>query len=254
MAKWAQDTCKASGFVTNSRVTHATPAGVYANTANREWENDQQVRKAKCDIHKVHDIAHQLVHGEVGRNLQVAFGGGRREFLNTTVTDETGAPGNRADGRDLIKEWINDRSSRGNASYIWNKAQLNEIDLNRTDFVLGMFASSHCPFHGDIERDGLQDTDPTLEEMTLKAIELLSRRPEGYFLFVESALIDVGHHGNFARLAFEEVSAFSRLIETVRKVTNESDTLIVVTADHSRVMSYNGYSVCLDEILVIVLY
>lgn len=243
IAKWAQDQCKATGFVTTSKVTHASPAGVYANTANRDWENDQVIRKCLCDPSKVKDIAQQLVYGEVGRHLQVALGGGRREFRNATVLDEAGFPGHRADGRDLIEEWVTERSSRGNASYIWNKTQLLDLDLNQTDFLLGMFGASHCPYHGEIERNGLQDVVPTLSEMTMAAIKLLSRRPEGYFLFVESAKIDMAHHDNFARLALEDTAEFSKLVETVRSMTNESDTLIVVTSDHSHVMSYNGYSV-----------
>lgn len=243
MAKWAQDQCKATGFVTTSRVTHASPSGVYAHTAQRDWENDQEIRDSNCDPLKVQDIAQQLVYSDVGRHLQVAMGGGRREFRNTTVVDETGSPGFRSDGRDLIEEWIKERSARGNASYVWNKSQLNKLNLNETDFLLGMFGASHCPYHEDIERNGLQDVAPTLTEMTMTAIKLLSRRPEGYFLFVESAQIDLAHHINWARLALEETREFSHLVETVRKMTNESDTLIVVTADHSHVMSYNGYSV-----------
>lgn len=244
IAKWAQDNCKATGFVTTSRVTHASPAGVFAHIANRYWETDQGVRTSYCDPLKVQDVAQQLVYGVVGRNLQVALGGGRQQFRNSTVFDETGSPGLRSDGRDLIAEWIKERSSRGNASYIWNKSQLNNLDMSNTDFLLGMFDASHCPFHQDIERKGLQDEVPTLTEMTLSAIKLLSKRPEGYFLFVESGRIDLAHHENQARLALEDTKEFSNLIKIVRSITNQSDTLIVVTADHSHVMSYNGHSVC----------
>lgn len=243
IAKWAQDKNKASGLVSTSKVTHGSPAGVYSNVANRHWENDREIRNSNCDPEKIQDIAKQLVYGEVGRNLQVALGGGRREFRSTTVTDETGSPGFRGDGRDLIEEWIAERSSRGNASYVWNKSQLNAVDVDNNEFLLGMFGANHVPYHEDIERTGLQDDVPTLTEMTTKAINLLSKNPEGYFLFVESARIDMAHHNNWARLAMEEMREFSRLAETVRNMTNESDTLIVVTADHSSVLSYNGYSV-----------
>lgn len=243
IAKWAQDQGKATGFVSNSRVTHASPAGVYAHTANRYWENDQEIRASHCDPAHIEDIAQQLVYNDVGRNLQVALGGGRREFRNWDVLDERGARGTRSDGRDLIEEWVQERRNRGNASYVWNKAQLNAVDLNQTDFLLGMFDASHCPYHRDIERNGLQETVPTLKEMTVAAMQLLSKRSEGYFLFVESARIDMAHHGTWARLALEEMEEFSHLADSVKQMINLNDTLLVVTSDHSHVMSYNGYSV-----------
>ena len=46
IGKWAQDAGKDAGFVTTSRVTHASPAGVYAHTAQRGWENDAEITGA----------------------------------------------------------------------------------------------------------------------------------------------------------------------------------------------------------------
>lgn len=59
------------GFVTTTRVTHATPAGLYAHTANRDWECDSQVPLA--NRHECKDIARQLIEDEPGRNIKVAF-------------------------------------------------------------------------------------------------------------------------------------------------------------------------------------
>ncbi len=53
--------------------------------------------------------------------------------------------------------------------------------------------------------------------------------------------IDHALHENWAKLAFEEVKMFDKTIETVRRLTNEDDTLIVVTADHSHSVNLIGY-------------
>lgn len=57
------------GFVTTTRVTHATPAGLYAHSANRDWECDSQVPLANRNECK--DIARQLIEDEPGRSVNV---------------------------------------------------------------------------------------------------------------------------------------------------------------------------------------
>lgn len=60
------------GLITTTSVTHASPAGVYAHTANRNWENNQQILDDGGDTNYCSDIAYQLVHGDVGRKLNVS--------------------------------------------------------------------------------------------------------------------------------------------------------------------------------------
>ncbi|XP_037051927.1 alkaline phosphatase-like [Bradysia coprophila] len=241
IAKWAQDNCKATGIVTTSRVTHASPAGVYAHTANRDWENDQDVTDAGCHDARTRDIALQLIEDDVGRNLKVVMGGGRREFRDRKIFDEEGETGFRNDGRDLIDEWLAEKRSRGNASYIWSNQGLKAIDHENTDYLLGLFEPSHCLYNIEIEQNNLQETEPSLSEMTEAAIKVLQKEENGYFLFVESARIDLAHHDTLARIALDETKEFSKTIDIARRMTSESDTLIVVTSDHAHVMSYNGY-------------
>lgn len=243
IAKWAQDSCKATGIVTTSRVTHASPAGAYAHVASRGWENDVEVTNANCDPTRTIDIARQLVEHDTGKNLKVIMGGGRREFRDSTMMDEENDPGFRNDGRDLIAEWLADRSNFGHASYVWNRQALNNIDFENTDYLMGLFEASHCMYNLDIANNNLIESEPSLIDMTEAAIKILQKEEEGYFLFVESARIDMAHHQNWARRALDETAEFSRLVELVRQMTNESDTLIVVTSDHSHSMSYNGYAV-----------
>lgn len=77
--------------------------------------------------------------------------------------------------------------------------------------------------------------------MTETAIKFLQKENNGFFLFVEGGAIDRAHHQNQARRALDETVEFDKAIETAAKLTNEQDTLIVVTADHAHAMSFNGY-------------
>ncbi|XP_037937819.1 alkaline phosphatase-like [Teleopsis dalmanni] len=84
--------------------------------------------------------------------------------------------------------------------------------------------------------------------MTAKAIEVLEQNPKGYFLFVEGGKIDKAHHANKAKLALDETAEFSKAVATAHESTNEKDTLIVVSADHSHTMSVAGYAPRSDDI------
>lgn len=64
LAHWAQDAGKASGIVTTTRITHASPGGTYAHTADRDWEADAHVVKDGWDPEQCEDIASQLVNGK----------------------------------------------------------------------------------------------------------------------------------------------------------------------------------------------
>jgi len=70
IARWAQKSCKATGIVTTTRITHASPAGAYAHSVERYWENDFEMGLDECDSNEHDDIAAQLVHGETGKNLK----------------------------------------------------------------------------------------------------------------------------------------------------------------------------------------
>jgi alkaline phosphatase len=239
IGSWAQKAGKATGIVTTTRVTHASPAGVYAHVAFRDWENDNDIRTT-CNSSNFRDIAHQLLHEQVGKNLKVILGGGRRNFINTTELDDEGRPGWRTDGRNLIDEWLNERSKTATAKYVWHKQQLDEIDVEKTDFLLGLFESDHCMYNLDILNNNLQHQEPSLTDMTVKAIKMLQKQENGFFLFVEGGRIDHAHHENRPQKALEDTKEFARAIDVARKITNEEDTLIVVTSDHSHVFTYNG--------------
>jgi alkaline phosphatase len=77
--------------------------------------------------------------------------------------------------------------------------------------------------------------------MTAKALDVLRRGPNGYFLMVEGGRIDHGHHvGNAAR-ALAEAIELANAVRVAMERTSPADTLIVVTADHGHVLTFAGY-------------
>lgn len=216
------------------------------DTSHRDWENDSDIKKAgKCNPNITHDIARQLIESDVGKKLHVILGGGRREFRDVSMSDEENLPGSRTDGRDLIVEWLNMHKKAGrNATYVWNKSGLNAIDNDKTDQLLGLFHNDHCLYDHEITAQKKTEHIPRLSEMTEAAIKHLSKQPNGFFLFVEGARIDMAHHDAYAYAALDETKEFSNAVRRAIEVTNPDETLIVVTADHGHTMTYNGYSVC----------
>ncbi len=209
----------ATGFVTTTRVTHATPAATFAHTIERDYE----AAGGNCA-----DIAQQLIEFPFGDGLEVAMGGGRQMFIPSAEGGE------RTDGRDLTAEW---QARYKGAAYVTDTASLEAVDKN-TNHLLGLFADSHMSFSE--LRDKSPTGEPSLTEMTVKAIELLENNRKGFFLLVEGGRIDHGHHAGIAKLALTETVEFSNAI---RRATNlvGPDTLIIVTADHSHTMTMAGY-------------
>ncbi|XP_065560991.1 alkaline phosphatase-like isoform X1 [Artemia franciscana] len=244
--KWAQDVGKSTGIVTNTRVTHATPASSYAHTANRNWESDAdltyygQQNSTICD-----DIAEQLVYKEPGKNFKVILGGGRSKFQPNTTADPEEGMGSRFDGVDLIQEWGKSKENMGKShKYVTSRDELMAVDIANTDYILGLFERSHLGHH--LLNEG--KNNPTLEEMTTTAINLLQKDTTGFVLLVESGHIDIAHHEGKPHLALHETIELEKAVAAARKLTDTHDTLIIVTADHSHTMTINGYPLRGDSI------
>jgi alkaline phosphatase len=223
-----------AGIVSTARITHATPAATYAHTANRDWEGDSDLP----DGATVADIATQLVDFNINGGIDVALGGGRTRFIPQSATDpEYGIAGKRKDGRDLTADWL---SKHSNARYVWNKAQFDAIDPKTTDHLLGLFEPSHVHYEADrIAHD--KAGEPSLTEMTAKAIDILKKNHKGYFLMVEGGRIDHAHHAGNAYRALTETQQLAAAVEAALNKTNPDDTLIIVTADHSHTFTIGGY-------------
>ena len=227
-----------TGVVTNTRLTHATPAAAYSHAAHRGWESDQDMPlDAKTQGCK--DIARQLIEFSYGNGLEVAMGGGRANFLPKNIADpeDTSISGRRFNSMDLTEEW----KTRFPASeYVWNSKQLKELDYSKVDHLLGLFSHSHMAFEHDRAKD--KGGEPSLSEMTEAAIAILSKNKQGFVLVVEGGLIDIAHHRGNAYRALTETIEMSRAVQVAVEKTKPYETLIIVTADHSQPLVIAGYT------------
>ncbi|MEO8003226.1 MAG: alkaline phosphatase, partial [Arenimonas sp.] len=234
-----------TGIVTTTAITHATPAATYAHVPERNWENDgdlpEEAKASGC-----HDIARQFVDFNIGDGIEVAMGGGRQHFLPGGADDPEYQEffGVRLDNRNLIDEW--QKKSPG-SQYVWNKAQLDAVDLKKTKHLLGLFEPSHMNYEADRPKD--RAGEPSLSEMTRSAITILQNNPNGFFLMVEGGRIDHANHSGNAFRALTETVSFSNAVRTAMEMTSDKDTLIIVTADHSHTMTFSGYPVRGNPIL-----
>lgn len=225
-----------TGVVSTARITHATPAAAYAKTANRDIENDSQIKEANDQGCK--DIASQLIDWPAGNGFEVLLGGGRSNFMLESQADPEAADktGSRKDGRDLIKEW---QTKNTDGAYVWNKAEFDAVDPAKSNRIFGLFERSHMQYEADRAED--KAGEPSLAEMTTKAIDLLSKNQDGFVLMVEAGRIDHGNHAGNAYRALEDTVALSDAVKAAYDKVNPEETLIITTADHSHVLTFAGY-------------
>lgn len=239
-----------TGIVTTARITHATPAATYAKSPERNWEDNSQL-PAEAVAGGCEDIASQLINfkanlqarysGAKSNGIEVVMGGGRRHFLpniksaNSADADSE-IEGDRTDGRNLVEEW---GSLYPSGVYIDDKAGFDGVDSNVTKQLFGLFNESHMRYSADRKND--IGGEPSLTEMTAKAIDILDNNPSGFLLVVESGRIDHGHHAGSAFAALNDTIEFSRAVQAAVDGTNADKTLIIVTADHSHVFTMAGY-------------
>ncbi|KAJ1519733.1 hypothetical protein ONE63_004989 [Megalurothrips usitatus] len=232
---WAQASGKHTGFVTTTRVTHATPAALYAHINHRDWECDTKVPADQRSC--VDDIARQLVESHPGKGFKVILGGGLKQFGQT---EDYGAAWDdscvRADGRDLVASWSKDKAR---ARFVRSRKDLLDVSVQDTDHLLGLFSPGHMPYA--LQKNVTDYSPPSLAEMTTRAIQMLSKGRDGYVLLVEGGRIDHAHHANMAHLALDETLELEKAVEAALRLADVSQTLIVVAADHSHAFTINGY-------------
>ena len=251
LLEMAEESGRSTGVISTARLTHATPAACYAHSPERGWESDTDIfnsDKAAYEA-KFPDIARQLIEFQYGDGLEVALGGGRLNFIPQTMQDVeyTEQKGRRIDGRDLTQEW---KTKYKNSEYTWNKEQFDAIDVKKTDHLLGLFQPSHLQYEHDRPKD--KAGEPSLSEMTSKAIDILSKNKKGFFLMVEGGKIDHAHHGGNAYRALTDTIELSNAVRIAKSKVNLEDTLIIVTADHSHTMTFAGYPARGNNILGLV--
>lgn len=193
----ARDKGKATGLVTTSAITDATPAAFAAHVKNRRDE----------DV-----IAEQLIESGV----HVMFGGGRAFFIPGYVEGSK-----RKDDVDLL--------GKANKSGYEITETAEGMMKSGAKKLLGLFSLHSMP--SEVNRQGSHT--PSLAEMTKKAIEILSASKDGFFLMVEGGGIDHASHHNDITALISEVMAFDDAVKVAYEFQmSHGDTLLIITADH----------------------
>jgi alkaline phosphatase len=230
----AEEAGLSTGIISTARITHATPASAYAHTVGRDWEADKNLPAEAVGV--CADIASQLVDWSFGDGFEVVFGGGRSNFMLSSQKDpeDETRTGARAE-RDLIAEW---QAKYNDGQYIWNKEGFDALTADTTH-VLGLFNGSHMQYEADRASDA--GGEPSLAEMTVKAIDILEKNEDGFVLMVEGGRVDHAHHAGNAARALTDAIAASEAVQAAYDKVNPEETLILITADHSHVFSIAGY-------------
>ena len=184
----------ATGVISSNTVTDATPGAFIASVEDRGMGAE---------------IARQALENEV----DIMFGGGREDFMEEEA------------GEDLIA-----KAEEDGYQYVSDKNELAEVSPTAGK-VLGLFNDSYMNYIND--RDELNSQEPSLEQMTEKAIEVLSENENGFFLMSEGARIDHAAHAADIPGVVAETLDFDASVEAAMEFAEENeDTLVIVTADH----------------------
>ncbi|CAJ0791632.1 Alkaline phosphatase [Ralstonia condita] len=211
---------KSVGAVTTTRVTHATPAATYSHVCHRDGENTIAAQGTPGNT---------LYNAALKDGLDVLLGGGRRHYLPQGTTGSK-----RTDTTDLTAQF-----QTAGYSYVTTGTQLTAVNPATTNKLLGLFNLDHMNYELDRKKNNVDE--PSLADMTEKAIRVLQKNGKGYFLMVEGGRIDHALHGTNAKRALEDAGAFDEAIKRALGTADLSNTLIVVTADHDHTMTINGY-------------
>ena len=237
---------KALGIVSTADVEDATPASFAIHT------QDRGAGTGVCDMYLDEAVANH--------NLRVLLGGGRKWFIpagspgsarvNSTTTSGADyiVPADVAAGwnvpagavdptRDLIAGFTG-----AGFTYASDAATLSGIPSN-TDRLLGLFNTGNMDVALDkiAERRsgtiagtvGTFPDQPMLDEMTTKALQVLSRNPQGFVLMVEAASIDKqAHNMDTERFILDTLEMDRSVKVALDFLATNPDTLVMVTADH----------------------
>jgi alkaline phosphatase len=200
---------RAIGLVTNAHLTNASCAAFYAHAKDPSDEENLAVQLAE------------------GAKIDIAMGGGASVFLPESKN------GQRTDGRDLLLEL------RGNGfDIVSSRAELDGIPAYNLPKLLGMFSKNDLAFANQIEQWSDQ---PSLADMTRRAIELLQYNARGYLLVIDAGLMRKAAEQNDAEKTFTETAELDHAVSVARRYAGPKSTIIVCGDVAIGGMSLSGF-------------
>ncbi|PHM70638.1 alkaline phosphatase [Xenorhabdus kozodoii] len=231
---------KATGNVTTAEIQDATPAALYAHIINRRCYGPEETSQY-CATNALEkggkgSITEQLL----AVRADVTLGGGAKSFTQQSVSGANKGKTLQQQALEQGYQWVTDAKSLAAVK-----------NANQQKPLLGLFHQGNMDvawegpkavYHGNIDEKPVKCTvnakldpnAPTLEHMTEKAINLLKKNKNGFFLQVESASIDKQDHNANPCAQIGETVALDKAVQVGLKFAKEQgDTLVIVTADHA---------------------
>lgn len=215
-----------TGNVSTAEITDATPAGQMSHALARGCQGPTYSAAACQDLAvtgaalPTDDVRVTPIADQIARNgtADVVLGGGLARF-------------DAADEEALAAQGYEVLGSPADQA-VATRGDLDDADGRK---VFGLFNRGNLTIEKFKREnpDAVQAAEPSVAEMTSKAIDLLKNNKKGFYLQVEGALIDKRSHANDAAQTLEEMKAFD---EAVRVALNfakkDGNTTVIVTADH----------------------
>ena len=199
----AESVGKATGIVVTSEITHATPGDFTAHTNNRKYYN-------------------QILQQQINQDMEVVLGGGFNKpsgFSVEVSTDEF---------ESYYEEQVNNIKEEG-FDFITIKDELKTYNGNK---LWGSFSDADLKYDFDRQSDN-DNVQPSLAEMTNKAIEVLNKDEDGFFLMVEGSKVDWAAHANNTVGIVSDILAFDEAVKAAVEFAKvDGNTVVVVTTDH----------------------
>lgn len=236
----AKEAGKATGNVSTAELEDATPAAQIAHVTSRKCYGPEKTSEL-CATNALENggkgsIAEQLLNARA----DVTLGGGGKTFSETARAGEWQGKTLEEQAKLRGYQWVSDLNGLNGVS-----------EASQQQPVLGLFAQGNMPvrwkgpkatYHGNIDgkpvtcevNNDRPASTPTLAQMTDKAIELLSKNQNGFFLQVEGASIDKQDHAaNPCGQIGETVDLDEAVQKALAFAQQEGNTLVIVTADHA---------------------
>ncbi len=228
-----RDQGKRTGNVSTAELTDATPAAAAAHINLRECKGPANM--ARCaDARKANGGKGSIAEQLVDNKIDVLLGGARGSFNQKIDADDRSVLQYAKDEHTYVE--------------VANRTELDAVRSLDDGPILGLFASGNMtpryaplvatapPGAGGPDQrctEADRGEQPSLEAMTRKAIELLDN-PKGFFLQVESAMVDKQEHASDICGAIGDVGELDRATQVALDYQAEHpDTLIIVTSDHA---------------------
>lgn len=215
---------KATGLVSDTRMTHATPAAFAAHQPHRSLENEiaeEMLKEVGVDVMLSGGLRHWIPSGSDEDNRANAA------LVNLIDEPSVSLKSKRKDDKNLLA----DAEGLG-YDLAFNREQLN---ASSGDKLLGLFAYSglNDGIAYSAEKNNADRVQPSLKELTVKALDILSKDEDGFFLMIEGGQIDWAGHNNDTATMLHELLKFDEAVQAVYDwVKDRDDTLVIITADH----------------------